>query len=190
MEYRDTAHSQRALAILIAVAAVLQVALAPQISILGGRINFMVILAGAVALMGNASQAVYVGFGAGLLYDLTSPVPVGLMTLILTASSFVLVQMASAGTSGFSSTSLRFMGFFSVVVCLLNGIALFFMGSERDLLLSLGGHGLMSAVLTTVVSIPFLMLSGSMGSSRSGFSAHGHGTRFKSASRGRGRRLR
>ena len=175
MEYRDTAHSQRALAILIAVAAVLQVALAPQISILGGRINFMIILAGVVALMGNASQAVYVGFGAGLLF--------------LTAGSFVLVQMASAGTSGFSSTSLRFMGIFSVGVCMLNGIALFFMGSERDLLLSLGGHGLMSAVLTTVVSIPFLMLSGSMASSRSGFSAHGYGTRFKSASRGRGRRL-
>ncbi|MCI7730811.1 hypothetical protein [Enorma burkinafasonensis] len=190
MDFRDSAHGQRTLAILIIAACVLQVAIAPQISILGGRFNFMIALAGSVALMGKPDQAVFVGFGAGLLYDLTSPVPVGLMTLILTVGSFALVQLSSAGTSGLSSTSMRFMGVFALAVCLVNGIALLLLGTEHDILLSLGGHGLMTAVLSTVASVPFIMLSSSMGPARTSFSARGRGTRFKSASRGRGRGLR
>ncbi len=68
--------------VLAIVAAVLQVALAPQVSILGGRFNFMLAFAVAVALRGDATQAVYAGFFSGLFYDLTATVPIGLMALI------------------------------------------------------------------------------------------------------------
>lgn len=189
MEFRDTPTGQRGLVALAVVACVLQVSLIPQISVLGGRFNAMLVLAGTFALMGNPSRAVYVGFFAGLFYDLTASVPVGLMTLVLTAASFALASIASAGTSGFSGTSLRLFFVYALVVCLVNGIGLLVLGYEGDILVSLGSHGFMSAVLSTVLAVPFLMVSGGGSQGRGGFTARGKGgTRFKPS--GSGKRLR
>lgn len=189
MEFRDAPASQRGLIVLAVVACVLQVSLVPQISILGGRFNAMLVLAGTFALMGNPARAVYVGFFAGLFYDLTASVPVGLMTLILMVASFALASMASAGTNGFSGTSIRLFFVYALVVCLVNGIALLVLGYEGDILLSLGSHGLVSALLSTLLAVPFLMASGGGSQGRGGFSAKGKGgTRFKTS--GSGKRLR
>ena len=195
----NAAQGRRIVFVLAAVACVLQVALAPQISILGGRFNFMLAFSIAVALKGDASQAVIAGFFSGLFYDLTAAVPVGLMALLLTVSSFVLSFMGGAGTSGFSATSLRLSAAAAVAVCLVNGIALVILGSEGGLLVALG-TGIVTGVLSAVASIPFLMASGqapSLAGSRgsrpafSGFSAHASrkGSRFKrSSSQSRGRK--
>jgi len=182
MEFRDSGPSQRSLAILVVIACVIQVALSPQISIFGGRFNAMLVLAGTLALTGNAPR----GFFAGLFYDLTASVPVGLMTLLLTIGSFALSHVSNAGTTGFSGTSIRLFFVFSIVVCLANGIGLLLLGYEGDILVSLGAHGLMSALLSCALAVPFLMVAGSGNQGRGGFTAKGKGgTRFKSSSSGK-----
>lgn len=186
MELRDGASTTRTLVILAVVACVIQVGIAPQVSVLGGRFNAMLVLAGTIALAGDPRRAVYVGFFSGLFYDLTAAVPVGLMTLLLTVSSFVLSSIAGAGTSGFSGTSIRLFFVYSLVVSLVNGIALLVMGYEGSVLVSLGSHGLMSALLSTLLAVPFLMVAGSTSQGRSGFSARGKGgTRFKAPASGK-----
>lgn len=179
---RSSSQSQQVVIVLAVIAGVLQVALAPQFSILGGRFNFMLAFALATALKGDSLQAVFAGFFAGLFYDLTTTVPVGLMTLLTLVGSFVLAGIGGAGTSGFSSASLRLVGMAALAVCLLNGIALVILGVEGDILFSLG-HAIMTAVLTTVATIPFLMASSSAPSLGGGGMSrplHG-GTRFKSS---------
>ncbi len=186
MELRETPSSHRVFVVIAVVACVLQVALAPQISLLGGRFNVMLVLAGTFALTGNAPRAVYVGFFAGLFYDLTATAPVGLMTLLLTVTSFVLASISGVGTSGFSTASLRLFFVDALVVSLVNGIALVIMGYEGSVLVSLGSHGLMSAIMSTVLAIPFLMASGSGTQTRSGFTARSKGgTRFKTVPTGK-----
>ena len=101
MPYANTAPQRHQIVFILAVvAAVLQVALAPQISILGGRFNFMLAFALAIALRGDGAQAVYAGFFSGLFYDLTATVPVGLMALLTMLASFALSSIGGAGTSG------------------------------------------------------------------------------------------
>ena len=93
MPYANTAPQRHQIVFILAVvAAVLQVALAPQISILGGRFNFMLAFALAIALRGDGAQAVYAGFFSGLFYDLTATVPIGLMAL--------LTMLAARGRAG------------------------------------------------------------------------------------------
>ncbi len=176
MDFRDSGPSQRSLVILAVVACVIQVALSPQISIFGGRINAMLVLAGTLALTGNAPRAVCVGFFAGLFYDLTASVPVGLMTLLLTIGAFALSHVSNAGTTGFSGTSIRLFFVFSIVVCLANGIGLLLLGYEGDILI----------LLSCALAVPFLMVAGSANQGRGGFTAKGKGgTRFKSSSSGK-----
>ena len=194
MPYANTApQRQQIVFILAVVAAVLQVAFAPQISILGGRFNFMLAFALAIALRGDGTQAVFAGFFAGLFYDLTSTVPVGLMALLTMVASFGLSSIGGAGTSGFSGASLRLAAAGALAVSIVNGIVLVVLGAEGNLLISLG-HGLMTAVLTTIACIPFLMATGTGSSlgggsfSRPGARPGSGGSRFKHASKPRGAR--
>lgn len=170
LEFRETSQTHRSLIAFAIVACVLQVALAPQISILGGRFNFMIVLAGTIALRGNPSQAAYVGFFSGLFYDLTATVPVGLMTLLLTVGSFLLASVAGTVSGGFSSASMRLMVIFAAAICVLNAIALLVLGSEGSLLASLG-HALTSTALSALAAVPALAVTG--GSSGSGMSFSG-----------------
>ncbi len=185
LEFREGAANQRILVMLGVAACLLQVGLSPQISIFGGRFNFMIVLAGTVALRGNAAQAVYVGFFSGLFYDLTAAVPVGLMTLLLTVMSFALASIAGTNASGFSGSSMRLTVAFSAAVCFLNAIALVVLGSEGSLLASLG-HAVSSTALTALAMAPTLMACGGSSGSGMNFSGKtGLGTRFSPTKRGK-----
>lgn len=179
LDYRDAGRGHRAVIIAGVIAFILQVALGPQISVFGGRINFMAAFACAIALQGDAGLAAIVGFIAGLSYDLSAPVPVGLMALILTIGSFSLAT-ASAGVGGsLSSRSFQFLAITLIVENLVYGLALVIMGVEGSILTALLGHGLASGILSSLIGALFMMgLSQVSGSSRS-FSARGKGTRFK-----------
>lgn len=181
MEFRETQRSSRGIAIVAVVACVLQVALAPQLSILGGRINFMIILSAVLCFTGNADRAVVASFFCGLFYDLTAAVPVGLMALLLTVGSFALANTSAAQVGASNGDSLRLVAAFAVIVSVVYGIILLVMGVQSDILMSIFGHGLTSGILTAIVAIPFMLLSGGSDSSRRGFSARGKGkgTRYK-----------
>ena len=179
MPFNDPVRSTRTLYIAGAVALVLQVAIAPQFSLFGGRVNFMLAFAAAVALSGDPRQAVFAGFFSGLLYDLTASVPVGLMTLIMTVASFALASAVGVAGEGVTARSMQFSLVYHLAVCLIYGLMLFFMGVEGSIVQALFGSGLASALVTCAVSVAFMAaLSRGDGRGR-GFSARGRGTRFK-----------
>lgn len=179
MDLHESSRSQTSLAAVTVVAILLQAALAPQISLFGGTINFMLILAAVYAFSGNASRAVLAGFLCGLFYDLTASVPVGLMTLLLTIGSFVLANSSAAAIGASSQNTYRLVAVFCFAVCMVYGVALVIMGIQSDLVNSLLGHGLSTAILSALVSVPFFLASGTSDSSRRGFSAKSKGSRFK-----------
>mgnify|MGYP000819804298 CR=1 FL=1 len=91
MDLHEQGASSRTFAIAAIVCVLLQAGLAPQISIAGGRVNFMIILVCLSVFSGDPTRAVVCGFCSGLFYDLSAAVPVGVMSLLLTVGSFALV---------------------------------------------------------------------------------------------------
>ena len=162
MALQNTGSSSGApIALTAVVAALLQLAIAPQISLFGGAINFMVVLACSLSLSGEPDTAVCVGFFSGLFYDLTSSAPVGLMALLLTLASYVAANASFGMTPGFNVESLRMAGAYILAVNIVYGLALFLLGSETSLLYAVGVHGLVSALLEILVCVPFLVFVGS-----------------------------
>lgn len=181
LDFKKTGRSNRPLIIACIVAAFLQVALAPQLTVLGGNINFMLALTATIAIGCDSRTMVYVGFFAGLFYDLTSLVPIGLMALLLTLLGYVAASMTRGVTPGFSMDALRIVCAGVFVVEVLYSVLLFFMGVQTSFLISLG-HGLSSALLTMLACVVFLFVLGAGGTpntfGRGGGIASG-GMRFK-----------
>ena len=88
MDLHEQGMSSRTFVIAAIVCVLLQAGLAPQISIAGGRVNFMIILVCLSVFSGDPTRAVVCGFCSGLFYDLSAAVPVGVMSLLLTVGSF------------------------------------------------------------------------------------------------------
>lgn len=73
----------------LVLAAFLQVALAPSMSIAGVVPNLLLILVVTVALVEGPAWGAGTGFAAGLLFDLVSTGPVGPMALVMTVTGYV-----------------------------------------------------------------------------------------------------
>lgn len=95
MDLHEQGMSSRTFVIAAIVCVLLQAGLAPQISIAGGRVNFMIILVCLSVFSGDPTRAVVCGFCSGLFYDLSAAVPVGVMSLLLTVGSFALCTAPS-----------------------------------------------------------------------------------------------
>lgn len=178
MPLRETTRSLQGVWITAIVAAVLQVALSPQISILNGTVNFMMVLSITLALTAEPGTAVIIGFASGLFFDLTSSAPVGLMSLILSVASFLAASSAHGAMGGVTRESMRLVGIALLVTNLLYGLCLFFMGVQGDLIWALLGHGLSSTVLDFLVALIFMAIGGGSSSQR-GFSTRGGASRYK-----------
>lgn len=185
LDFKNTNQASVPLATLCIGAAVLQLLLAPYLSIFGGRINFMLVLVLAASLGADSRLAVYIGFGAGLFYDLTSAAPIGLMPLLLTPLAYLISHMSRGVALELSANSLRLAFASSFMVCLVYSILMVVLGIETSILSSLG-HGLMSALLCFVACIPVFAFFGSgtgvfTGKQKNGFSASSKrgGKRFK-----------
>jgi rod shape-determining protein MreD len=100
MQVKDRAKSRRWLFILALIGLVVQVMVAPYLTIANGQVNALMVCAFGVALAEGGSRGVVAGFVAGLLYDLLTTGPIGLMALLLTIASFVLGAGNSAQTLG------------------------------------------------------------------------------------------
>ena len=185
MDLHEQGAGSRTFVIAAVVCVLLQAGLAPQISIAGGRVNFMIILVCLSAFSGDPARAVVCGFCSGLFYDLSAAVPVGVMSLLLTVGSFALVHSAAGQTSGTPSARGITVGVFALIVNAIYSIILLFMGLETSFVVAIFGHALPSSILTGLVAIPFLM-SGIVPQSGYGFSARGGrqtGMRFKPKTR-------
>ncbi|EUB32905.1 rod shape-determining protein MreD [Olsenella uli] len=90
MRVNDSGKNRRDIGWMGLACLVLQLALAPNITVANGHINFAIVFAGIVALSYGGPTGVLCGFLSGLVFDLCSTGPIGLMALLLTISSFVL----------------------------------------------------------------------------------------------------
>ena len=174
MEVRDPHRQRRSLAIACAVAAVLQLALAPQISLFGGAFNFMLVFALCMSMGNEIGSA----FFSGLFYDMTSAAPVGLMSLLLTIGCFSLATVSHGVSGNVSTDTMRLIAVAILAINVVNGVVLFFMGVEGGFVSAVLVHGLASTVLDTIAALPFLVLVGAS-EPKKGFSARTKGTRFK-----------
>lgn len=76
-------------ALALLIASVLQVLVAPNISLLGGSPNFLLIIVVVMALSEGSSEGATLGFIAGLLFDLLGSGPVGPAAFVLTLVGYV-----------------------------------------------------------------------------------------------------
>ena len=178
MEVRDPHRQRRSLAIACAVAAVLQLALAPQISLFGGAFNFMLVFALCMSMGNEIGSAVLIGFFSGLFYDMTSAAPVGLMSLLLTIGCFSLATVSRGVSGNVSTDSMRLIAAAILAINVVNGVVLFFMDVEGGFVSAVLVHGLACTVLDTIAALPFLVLVGAS-EPKKGFSVRTKGTRFK-----------
>lgn len=160
MDLKANPRSNRPLIIACVLAAVLQVALTPQVIVFGGQFNFMLALTVTAAIGADTRTMVYLGFFAGLFYDLTSLVPIGLMALLLTLLGYVVSAVSRGIVPGFSMGSLRLVCVGVVAVQLIYSVALYFMGLETSLLMSLAGHALSGSIMTIIACLPLLLICG------------------------------
>lgn len=86
--------STTGLAVLFAVlAAVLQIAVAPNIAIAGVAPNFLLLMVVISAMVDGPRRGMSMGFALGFVYDLTTTGPVGPGTLVFTLVGFMAGQM-------------------------------------------------------------------------------------------------
>lgn len=77
----------------VVLAGLLQVGLAPYISIGGVTPNFLFLVVVTLALTEGPSAGASAGFAAGLIFDLIGTGPVGPMTLVLTVTGYIAGQL-------------------------------------------------------------------------------------------------
>lgn len=177
MRLHESGATPRAYAAMAVVACLLQVGIAPQISLFGGTFNFMVVLAVSLALTRGPHASVIAGFLCGLFFDLTSPVPVGLMALVLTVASFAVSTMAHGMAPGITAEGVRLAVVSIFAVNIVYAVFLYMLGVQTDLLWTLG-HGVSGAVLDSVCCLPFIAAGGGSAPSR-GFTGRAGGSRLK-----------
>lgn len=185
LELNNSGRPRSAQTAAIVVFAVLQVALAPQVEIFGGRFNFMLALVASLAVAGDSRAMVYIGFLSGLFYDLTTSSPIGFMAFLLAVVGYAVALVSRGLTSGLGMETIRVVASAVIGVNVVYALGLFLMGVETDLLMSVGVHGLVSSLLDLVACVPLLLLGGNGGGR--GFSARGGrgrglgygGTRYK-----------
>ena len=90
MIVKDAGKNRRVAVVLGIVLLVLQLGVAPNIGLFGGRANLALVFVGATCLGGEASRAPILGFVAGLVYDLAGTGPIGLMALLLTLAGWLM----------------------------------------------------------------------------------------------------
>ena len=81
MQVADRNREARTTVVLAVACLVLQLALAPNLALGNGRANFALVFAACVALTKGGQRAVISGFVAGLVFDLSTTGPVGLMAV-------------------------------------------------------------------------------------------------------------
>ena len=153
--------------ILAVVCLVLQVGLAPYISVANGHINFAFIYCALVSLTVGGSFGVALGFVAGLVFDLCTTGPIGLMTLLLTIAAFLMGMESRNRLQDDTSSAIILFVIVCVVVSLAYNLAMLLVGQAASVVDMFVYRSLPTFLLTCLAFIPFAYLF-SRGSSHHG----------------------
>lgn len=186
MQVQDRNRTRRVTTALGIVCFVLQLALAPQLSLGNGHINFCLIYALCIALARGGSRGVVVGFCAGLVFDLSTTGPIGLMALLLTICSYVMGfevrnRLAEDPESSYIQAAVA-----CLAVSAAYSLTMLVMGETSGFLDALFLRALPTAVLTFVCFLPFAAFLSHKG--RAGLGLSGSVGRIVGPGSGRGRR--
>lgn len=155
MQINDTHKSKKGTIALAVGCFLLQVMLSPNIGLENGSINFAVVFAGICALNTGGRKAVVCGFVAGLIYDLLTTGPMGLMAGLLTVFSFALgYESRNRFADGFVATLSTF-GVGSLAVIVAYNLTMSFLGVTNSIYDLVVLHTLPSFAMTFVAFLPF-----------------------------------
>ena len=156
MQVADKTRDVRGTVILAVVCLVLQLALAPNIALGNGRANFALIFSACIALQAGGTRGVIAGFLAGLVFDLSSTAPIGLMAFCLSLAGYALsfVSRDAAGAE-FGPRAIR-AALGALAVSLVYHLAMLLVGEGGSFFDIVFLRTLPTALLTAVVTLPFL----------------------------------
>lgn len=186
MQVKDANRVRRSIGVAFVVTMLLHVALFPNISLVEGKANLLLVFAAYVALGIGGEVGVTAGFAAGLAFDLTTTGPVGLMALELTLASYVLGRERRNRLAEDPSGSMRAFLVAALCVELAYGIAMLATGSGAGIVSLLFMRLLPSVVLDCVVFAVYLAI-GSRGSRGGAAFSGGAGSSVLGGKRIRGR---
>ncbi len=155
MQISDKTHDTKGLAILAAVCAVLQLALAPNIALGNGRANFALVFAACIALSRGGSQSVVCGFFAGLFFDLTTTGPIGLMSFVLTVTSYFLGSEQRNRMSGDFAASVVTYSAAALASTLVYCLAMLLTGNSSSVVDAVVFRAVPATFLSIVAFLPF-----------------------------------
>lgn len=160
MQVKDRNKNRRSIGVLALVALFLQLGIAPTISLGGGHPNFAFVFAAVVALSIGGGTGVGSGFAAGLIYDLSTTGPIGLMALMLTVASYILgIEVRDRISEEPMMTLIPFAGG-ALGVSLVFSLLMLAFGHGVSLFDAVFLRALPSTLLTTIAYLPFLFFMG------------------------------
>lgn len=176
MQVTDRNREVRTTVVLAVACLLLQLALAPNLGIGNGRINFALVYVGCVTLFPYAKYPTVAGFLAGLIFDLCTTGPIGLMAFCLTLAGFVLGLDAGERAAGdLTSSVVRFVAI-SAAVSLVYHLAMLLTGASSSIVDALFLRALPTVLLTSVAFLPFAWFLSRARTASSGLGLGRHGS--------------
>ena len=160
MQVKDSVRSRRDFGILAAICLILQIAVAPNIAFGNGRANLALVFAGIASLMLGGRTGVLCGFAAGLIFDLSTTGPIGLMALMLSIASYILGMEVHDRISEEPVMTLIPFSIAALSVSLVYGLLALAFGMGESLFDAIFLRALPSALLTIIAYLPFLYFLG------------------------------
>ena len=155
MQVADRGRETRGTIALAIVCLVLQLALSPNVALGSGHPNCALIFSACVALRTGGTRGVVSGFLAGLVFDLSSTSPIGLMAFCLTISSFALGLEQRNRMAGDLAATMTLFCAATLGVSLVYHLAMLLVGQASSIVDVVVFRTLPAALLTVVFFLPF-----------------------------------
>ena len=145
----------RTIVVLAIVCFFLQIALAPNIALGNGHANFAVIFVMCSTTFLSPGSSAVAGFVSGLLFDLSSTAPIGLMAFCLSVAGYALSFEGRERVPGEFGVLMIRWGIASLGVSLVYHLAMLLVGQGGSLFDVIFLRTLPTALLTIVAFLPF-----------------------------------
>lgn len=184
MQVKDSNKYRRDFGVLAIICLFLQVAVAPNVGFGNGRANLALVFAGLVSLLVGGQIGVLCGFLAGLVFDLSTTGPIGLMSCLLTVASFVAGIEARNRIGDDFMGSMRLFCWMAGAVTLIYHFTMLLVGEASSLMDVILLRSVPTLLLTVLAYAPFAyFLSHSTGNALSlggkpSKSSRAHGSRY------------
>ena len=164
MQVSDKNRQSRGTALLAVVCAVLQLALAPNVGLASGRVNFALVFAALVSLGRGGRAGILAGFLSGLFFDLSTTGPIGLMAFCLTLVGFCLGREERNRLGADLGPAVPPLAAATLATSLAYSLAMLLVGQADSLVDAVAFRALPTALLTLLAFVPFaVVLSGPRG---------------------------